>query len=394
VEVKVLQTINQCTATDWDRLFDADYPFIRHAFLELLESSGSVCAATGWQPQHLLLTEGDNPVAAVPLYLKQHSWGEYVFDHAWADAYHRHNINYYPKLVTSIPFTPATGPRLGMNSSLDAETLLPAIMASIQQLASHTGASGWHLLFSEPELAKALEAEGAMQRTGVQYHWHNASYHSFDDFARSLTSRKRKTIMRERSRAQSQLHIRVLEGQQITDDWWKFFHIMYQRTYLKRSGSGGYLTEDFFTNLGDAMGGQVMMCVAETNADNDPVSNDPSSNSPASKVAAALFFFDHQTLYGRYWGCLQEYDFLHFELCYYQGIEFAIEKGLSRFDAGAQGEHKIKRGFQPVETHSSHWISHPGFAEAIQQFLIRETAQVGEYISQACELLPYKNGNT
>jgi predicted N-acyltransferase len=329
------------------------------------------------------LEQQGKTIAAVPLYLKQHSWGEYVFDHSWADAYHNHGIPYYPKLITAIPFTPATGPRLGIASQVNAEELIPELLEIIKNLASEWGASGWHMLFPEPQLAMSLESNGAMQRTGVQYHWHNKNYDSFDDFLHTFSSRKRKNILKERRSAGQLLQIKRLVGKEITSDWWDFFHIMYQRTYLKRSGTGGYLTEEFFKQLGDVMGNQVMMSVAETGAENNTT----------SKVAAALFFFDKQTLYGRYWGCQHEYDFLHFELCYYQGIEFAIEQEISRFDAGAQGEHKIKRGFKPVETYSTHWIRDPDFSTAIHHFLAQETPQVKEYITQASKQLPYKVEN-
>ena len=384
MDVRVLDAINQCTPSQWDTLFDTKYPFLRHSFLSLLESSGSVCAGTGWEPKHILLEQDGQPIAAMPLYLKHHSWGEYVFDHSWADAYHDHGLAYYPKLVTAIPFTPATGPRIGLAPGIDSKILIPQLLETTQNLAKQWGASSWHLLFPEPELALALKTQKVMQRTGVQYHWNNANYGNFDDFIDTFSSRKRKNILRERRTAHQSLQIKRLVGAQITPDWWEFIHVMYQRTYLKRSGTAGYLTENFFQNLGSAMGNQVMMCVAEGQGEGKEGNH---------KAAAALFFHDDQTLYGRYWGCQQEYDFLHFELCYYQGIEFSIEQQLSRFDAGAQGEHKIKRGFKPVETYSSHWINHSGFTEVIQRFLNQETRHMKQYISEACELLPYKTLN-
>jgi len=383
LNVRVLEAIDQCLPSQWDGLFGTEYPFLRHGFLSLLESSGSVCPRTGWEPKHLLLEQDGQPVAAMPLYLKHHSWGEYVFDHTWADAYHDHGLAYYPKLLTAIPFTPATGPRIGIAPGIDAKMLIPQLVETVQTLAKQWDASSWHLLFPEPQLSTELEAQNMMRRTGVQYHWMNASYHNFDDFVDTFPSRKRKNILRERRAASKNLHIKRLVGKEITPDWWDFIHIMYQRTYLKRNGTGGYLTEDFFKNLGQTMGNQVMLCVAETDE----------AENMHNMAAAALFFQDNETLYGRYWGCQQEYDFLHFELCYYQGIEFAIEQKLSRFDAGAQGEHKIKRGFEPVETYSTHWIHNPDFASAIQRFIHRETPHIKQYISEACELLPYKAPN-
>lgn len=384
MDIRILQNINQCPPSAWDNLFATDYPFLRHAFLALLESSGSVSESNGWVPKHLIMEQQGQIIAAMPLYLKNHSWGEYVFDHSWANAYHNHGIPYYPKLVTAIPFTPATGPRLGIDPKIKAHELIPQLVEAIQKLAIEWGASGWHVLFPHLQLAESLENHGAMQRTGVQYHWHNKNYDSFDDFISTFSSRKRKNILRERRSAGQQLHIKRLVGKEITADWWDFFHIMYQRTYLKRSGTGGYLTEAFFNQLGSIMDNQVMMSVAEVDDENNGT----------SKVAAALFFLDEETLYGRYWGCQHEYDFLHFELCYYQGIEFAIKHGISRFDAGAQGEHKIRRGFEPIETYSTHWIKNPNFSAAIHQFLEQETPQIKEYIHQASKQLPYKtNGN-
>lgn len=376
LDIQVLNCIDECPPEQWDNLFKSRYPFIQHRFLSLLESSGSVCADTGWEPKHLLIEQNGKPIAAMPMYLKQHSWGEYVFDHSWADAYYNHNLDYYPKLVTAIPFTPAIGPRLGIASGIDTTEFFPEFVETLQNCAIEWNASSWHLLFPENSLTKELQPHNTMKRTGVQYHWINANYCNFEDFTDKLASRKRRNILKERRNANQKLNIKRLEGKDITPDWWEFFHIMYQRTYIKRNGTGGYLTENFFQNLGAVMGDQIMMCVAE--------------EEDGTKMAAALFFFDNNTLYGRYWGCLREYDFLHFELCYYQGIEFAIEQKLSRFDAGAQGEHKIKRGFQPIETHSLHWVNHPDFAHAIQRFLNQETLQIKQYISQSCGLLPYK----
>ena len=381
MDIQVLNHIDECPPEQWDSLFESNYPFIQHRFLSLLESSGSVCADTGWEPKHLLILQNGNPIAAMPMYLKQHSWGEYVFDHAWADAYYNHGLDYFPKLVTSIPFTPAMGPRLGIASNIDKSAFFPELVQAFQQFAVQWNISSWHLLFPENSLVSEFQQLKAqplkiMKRTGVQYHWMNANYNNFEDFTCTLASRKRKNILKERRCANQKLTIKRLENKEITPDWWEFFHIMYQRTYIKRNGTGGYLTENFFQYLGEIMGDQIMMSVAE--------------EEDGTKVAAALFFFDNNTLYGRYWGCLKEYDFLHFELCYYQGIEYAIQHQLSRFDAGAQGEHKIKRGFKPIETYSLHWIHHPDFAHAIQSFLNQETDHIKEYISQSCELLPYK----
>lgn len=381
VDIRTLSTIDQCSPEQWDGLFADDYPFLQHRFLSLLESSGSACTTTGWAPKHLLLEQGGKAVAALPLYQKSHSWGEYVFDWAWADAYDQHQLAYYPKLLSAVPFTPATGPRLGLASTVKAMDVIPHLIPVIDQIASQLSASSWHLLFPDQALSANLNQMGLMQRTGVQYHWINTDYRDFNDFIDRFNSRKRKNLNRERrSISQQQLKVQRLTGEQITPDWWAFFYQMYQRTYLKRNGSGGYLTEAFFQQLGQVMADQLMMAVAEDQQGN--------------KIAAALFFYDSHTLYGRYWGCLQECDSLHFELCYYQGIEFAIEQGLARFDAGAQGEHKIKRGFEPVETYSFHRIKHPGFSEAIERYLSQEKTQIQRYIEEARQQLPYKNTNS
>ena len=379
MEIKILESIDQCSSSLWDSLFDSDYPFLKHNFISLLESSGSVCEATGWIPKHLLLESDGITVAAIPLYLKYHSYGEYVFDQSWADAYSQHGIPYYPKLVSAIPFTPVAGPRIGIAKGFDRERITKELLEKIKLIADKLGASSWHLLFPEYKLMHSLIPRSAMKRVGVQYHWKNDNYINFDDFISTFASRKRKNLLKERRKAKENLSIFRLVGNEITPSWWEYMYTVYQQTYLKRNGTDGYLTRKFFEGLGSAMGSQVMLSVAEGQGDKAGV-----------KVAASLFFFDDNSLYGRYWGCHQEYDFLHFELCYHQGIEHAIEKKLSVFNAGAQGEHKISRGFIPVEVYSSHWIKHPEFSKAINAFLEQESVHIKEYISLASKKSPYK----
>lgn len=379
MEIKILESIDQCSSSLWDSLFDSDYPFLKHNFISLLESSGSVCEATGWIPKHLLLESDGITVAAIPLYLKYHSYGEYVFDQSWADAYSQHGIPYYPKLVSAIPFTPVAGPRIGIAKGFDREKITKELLEKIKLIADKFGASSWHLLFPEYKLMHSLIPRSAMRRVGVQYHWKNDNYINFDDFIITFASRKRKNLLKERRKAKENLSIFRLVGNEITPSWWEYMYTVYQQTYLKRNGTDGYLTRKFFEGLGSAMGSQVMLSVAEGQGDKAGV-----------KVAASLFFFDDNSLYGRYWGCHQEYDFLHFELCYHQGIEHAIEKKLSVFNAGAQGEHKISRGFIPVEVYSSHWIKHPEFSKAINAFLEQESVHIKEYISLASKKSPYK----
>ena len=357
-----------------------DYPFLRREFLQALEESQSACDASGWNPIHLQLQSASNSdcssSAFMPLYLKDHSMGEYVFDWAWANAYHEHGLDYYPKLVTSIPFTPSVGPRVRGEQPLTSEECVTYIDEVIN-IAGETGASSWHLLFPEPQQLALFSADQRLlQRSGVQYHWHNRDYQSFDDFTATMTSRKRKMVRRERAAIHKQgIRVSVEVGDDISPAIWQLFYQLYERTYIKRNGTRGYLTEAFFRQIADSMPEQIAMAVAWL--DDQP-------------VACALYFFDDKTLYGRYWGSVDEFPYLHFELCYYSGIEFAISRGLKRYDAGAQGEHKIVRGFEPVETHSLHWIAHPQFRNAIGNFLTRERQAIAIHRQQAAEMLPYR----
>ncbi len=355
----------------------SDYPFLCTAFLNSLENSGSVGPNTGWLPAHLELCDDANNTAFMPTYVKTQSWGEYVFDWAWADAYQRNGLDYYPKLVSAIPFSPATGPRVRFTGENDCQQACQSLFQAVRELADVEQASSWHLLFPDAQTLAWFEHPELMLRTGVQYHWLNHDYENFDHFLANFTSRKRKMVKRERRRIGEQgISIEVLPGAEINIEMWAFFYQFYQSTYLKRSGNSGYLSEAFFLQLGETMPENIALAVASKDG---------------QAIACALYFHSSDTLYGRYWGCLGEYDYLHFELCYYQGIEYAIRKGIQRFDAGAQGEHKILRGFEPVPTHSLHWIRHPGFATAIADFLERETIDINRYINQAASALPYKH---
>jgi len=312
----------------------------------------------------------------MPLYLKSHSYGEYVFDWSWADAWQRSGLHYYPKLVSAIPFTPATGPRLCMREDADPAATWQAALGAIQGLAKERGFSSWHLLFPEQEVASSLQQAGLHRRTATQFHWFNRGYTSFDDFLADFTSRKRKSLRRERARVAEQgLTLRTLCGGEIGPREWQQFHHFYQMTYAKRSGHGGYLTREFFTQAAPQLGEQVVMVMAylENRA-----------------VAGALYFRSRDTLYGRYWGCEQEYDCLHFETCYYQGIEYCIANGLQKFDPGAQGEHKIQRGFRPVPTWSNHWIADPRLAAAVGDFTRSEEQHSAAYLRDAATLLPFR----
>jgi len=350
------------------------YPFMRPEFLDALEQSKSVCAESGWRPIHLSL-QSEHGTGFMPLYLKQHSMGEYVFDHAWANAYHENGLEYYPKLLTAIPFTPSTGPRITGIDNLNANHC-GQLLEEVLSVADETGASSWHLLFPDNQLLALFDDPRLLRRSGVQYHWHNRDYGCFEDFLSIMNSRKRKMVRKERAEiARQDIDVEVLVGKAIDADIWALFYQLYERTYAKRNGTRGYLTETFFSQIAGTMPEQLAMAVARQNG---------------VPIACALYFFDSDTLYGRYWGSVGEFSYLHFELCYYRGIEFAIKLGLKRYDAGAQGEHKLMRGFEPTQTVSLHWIKHPQFNDAVAQFLKREDKGIAEHMQQATKLLPFK----
>jgi len=384
--------IDKIGKNDWEQLDHQAYPFTRFEFLKALETDSSdhpaaCCTESGWQPHHLIIrNNSDEIIAGLPLYLKYHSYGEYIFDWAWADAYRRNGLEYYPKLLAAIPFTPCTGPRLLLKNEIDREQILPYIIDAIEKEAQRLKLSSSHYLFSSRELSQAIEEHGLMLRESVQYHWLNRSYlqktedayADFDDFLKTFKSRKRKAVKRERSQIESQgLIIKRLRGDEIPTELWEDFFHFYQATYAKRSGHGGYLPKHFFAELGKVMAEHIMMAVAYKEGE-------------PHAMAAALYFYSDDTLFGRYWGCAEEAEFLHFELCYYQGIEFCIENKLKRFDAGAQGEHKIQRGFIPIKTYSNHAITNPQFREAIANFIKEEALYNSAYIKEVSRQLPYK----
>lgn len=363
----------------WNALIPPDaghYPFVRYQFLQALEASGAVSARSGWQPQHLLVFEQQRLIAAMPVYLKQHSYGEYVFDWAWARAYQDNGLAYYPKLVVAIPFTPVTGPRLLSGARDDHAALWEFCSAALRARAEQLGASSLHLLFGSQQDSAQLAALALPQRIGVQFHWHNRGYRDFADFLATMSARKRKNIRRERQRVADQhIELQTLPGNQISRAQWQRFYQFYRDTYLRHSGHGGYLDAAFFQQLGQTMAEQIVLIEASQHGE---------------AIAAALYFRDQDCLYGRYWGCLRDIDMLHFEACYYRGIDYCIEQGLKRFDPGAQGEHKIQRGFEPRLTYSNHWLAEPRFHTAVEDFLRRETPAVLAYQAQCRALLPFK----
>jgi predicted N-acyltransferase len=363
--IKVVESLAGVDAAEWNALAGTQ-PFVRHEFLSALIDTGCASARSGWLPQFLLARRAGALVAAMPLFAKSHSYGEYVFDWAWAEAHERHGIDYYPKLLSAIPFTPVRGPRLlGKNKELLVEAAL--------HHARDT--SSLHVLFpAEDELA-ALLGHGMMLRRTVQFHWRNAGYTDFEDFLKRMTHARRKNIRQERRKVRDAgISLSWVEGTAIQRQHWELFNRCYRRTYAEHR-STPYLSLDFFLRIGSALPDNLALVIAER--DQRP-------------VASALFVKDHERLYGRYWGALEHVPLLHFECCYYQAIEYAIRHRLEVFEGGAQGEHKIFRGLLPVEGPSAHWLAHPKFARAVEDFLQREGAGITRYVDELCEHSPFK----
>jgi len=359
--------------TEWNALAGPNNPFVSHEFLTALEDSGSVGPGTGWQATPIVISEEGGPIlAAMPAYLKGHSQGEYVFDHSWADAYQRAGGRYYPKLQIAVPFTPATGPRLLLSEPAYAAPLL----AAAEQLCLQNQFSSAHATFVEPAQLPLFESAGWMLRSDIQFHWLNRGFACFDDFLATLSSRKRKDLRKERAAAQSEVEIVRLTGSDIRPEHWDAFWHFYQDTGSRKWGQP-YLTREAFDLFGERMGERILLVLALQDG---------------APIAGALNFIGGDALYGRYWGCTRDIRFLHFELCYYQAIDAAIELGLSRVEAGAQGGHKLARGYEPVETVSAHWIADPGFREAVADFLERERAGVALDRNYLERRTPFRKG--
>jgi len=374
-EIITHTSISHIDRQGWQALQQGDYPFLRYEFLAALESSGSVTRETGWQPLHVEVKQGGETQLFLPLYLKYHSWGEYVFDWSWAEAFERAGKNYYPKLLGAIPFTPATGPR--WLSNLEESASVNLVAEILRKLCQEYQLESGHLLFPKTDSA-ALAATGLKLRKGCQFHWFNDNYTSFDHFLESFNARKRKDVRKERRKSAEQgISFEQLSGESIETRHIEAFYDFYVMTYLVR-GQQPYLSKEFFLELQQQMPEQMLLVMAKRDHE---------------YVAGALSFFDSDTLYGRYWGCTAEFDSLHFETCYYQGLDFCINKGLQRFDPGAQGEHKIKRGFRPTPTYSFHHIPDTRFSFAIENFLAQEIAAVDQRISQLQNHLPFKQGD-
>lgn len=369
---RIAGSVGSIDAAAWNALA-GDNPFVSHEFLTALEDSGSVGPGTGWQPVPLAISSGDGPpLAAMPAYAKGHSQGEYVFDHSWADAYERAGGGYYPKLQIAVPFTPATGPRL----LLSDPALAPPLLSAAEQLCLQNRFSSAHATFIEPDQVPLFEASGWLLRSDIQFHWINQGFGSFDDFLATLTSRKRKDLRKERAAAQAGLEIVRLTGAAIRSEHWDAFWHFYQDTGARKWGQP-YLTRAAFDLLGERMGEKIVLVLALE--DGGP-------------IAGALNFIGAEAIYGRYWGCTKQVRFLHFELCYYQAIDLAIERGLSRVEAGAQGGHKLARGYEPVETVSAHWIADPGFRAAVADFLERERQGVAADRNYLESRTPFRKG--
>jgi predicted N-acyltransferase len=370
VVAKIAGAVSGLNAHAWDRLTDGD-PFLSHAFLSSLEDSDSVGPGTGWTPAPILIEEEGKLLAAAPAYLKTHSQGEYVFDHGWADAWERAGGDYYPKLQVAVPFTPVPGARL-------LGSRQQHLLAAIEAVTVQNGMSSAHITFIDEDGASECERRGWLMRHGIQYHWFNREYGAFDDFLAALSSRKRKTIRKERAAAREGLEFRALRGSEIGRAEWDAMWAFYQDTGSRKWGHP-YLTRSFFDFVGERMGDALLLFLAYRGS---------------QPLAGALNLIGRDTLYGRYWGCTEDMPFLHFELCFYQAIEWAIEHGLACVQAGAQGEHKIARGYEPVITRSAHFIPNHSFREAVADFLETERAAVANEIAWLRGALPYRSSSS
>lgn len=373
LEVKLVQGIEHIDAADWDACVGPEQPFLSHAFLSALETSGSAGAETGWLPVHLTVEATGRLVACAPMYIKSHSFGEYVFDWGWANAYERAGGRYYPKLQVSVPFTPVPGPRLLVRP--DAPEAGDVLIQGLLGAATQLDVSSLHVTFCREAEWQRLGEAGLLRRQGVQYHWHNRGYRDFADFLDACKSSRRKTMRKERARVAEQgVELETLTGADLTPDIWDVFYPFYLETVDKRWGNA-YLSKRFFQALGATMPERVVLVMARHRG---------------RYVAGALNLRGSDTLYGRVWGCRQDFDFLHFEACYYRAIDFAIEHGLARVEAGAQGPHKLQRGYEPVATYSAHWIRDPGLRTAVERFLAHERREMEADLQDLREVLPYR----
>jgi len=381
-QIRIINTLEDVAPEKWNALLVGKprNPFVTHEFLYALEQSGSATAETGWLGQHLVLeTEGGDLLGALPCYLKNHSQGEYVFDHGWADAFMRAGGDYYPKLQCSIPFTPATGPRILVPECNNREIRIEALAQGLKQLCERMQVSSAHITFMEEDEWSLTNDSDYLQRTDQQFHWLNNGYENFDDFLSTLASRKRKNIKKERRVAleDNGIEIEFLKGNEITERTWDRFFAFYMDTGSRKWGTP-YLTREFFTMISQTMPEETLLMMAKRDGE---------------YVAGAINFVGEECLYGRHWGCLEDHPCLHFEVCYYQAIEYAITHKLKRVEAGAQGAHKLARGYVPVTTRSAHWITHPGLRNAVADYLVHERREVDRHNEMLAEHTPFKKGN-
>lgn len=375
MQVDSHDSIADIDATNWNRLAGNRYPFLRHEFLAAAERSGCVCPDTGWTPRHLALYAPDGRLrAAMPLYEKSHSWGEFVFDWSWAQAYRQAGLDYYPKLVSAIPFTPAPSTRIMLSEPEDRD-LAKTILESALKLADDTACSSLHVLFPQPQELSLLHDSGLQLRKDCQFHWHNRGYRDFDDFLASFSSSKRKKAKRERRRvAENGITFQWLRGEDVDRAQWRDVYQLISATFLRR-GSMPYFDLDFFLDVSRHLPGTILLIVAERQR---------------AMIAAAVFYESDKVLYGRYWGADAHYNALHFETCYYQGIDYCIANNKQIFEPGTQGEHKVSRGFLPIATWSAHWLARPEFYSAISAYLREEGQHIDRYIKAAGKHSPYR----
>jgi predicted N-acyltransferase len=380
LDLSVAHRIADLPAAEWDALDTTAHPFTSHAFLSTLEETRCVGESSGWLPQHLVWREADGRLAAaVPLYLKAHSWGEFVFDWSWAQAYQRAGREYYPKLLAAIPYTPVTGPRLLVRHDLDVSAIRARLAKALRDVAADNGLSGVHVNYTQSEDQKALEEQRFLRREDCRFRWRNRGYRDFDDYLAGFRADKRKKVRRERRRVtEAGIVFRTLHGHEIGAALWRTIFSFSERTFLAH-GNAHYLNAEFFIELARRAPKTIVVMLAERTG---------------RPLAAAICVRGADELYGRYWGTVKHEDCLHFEACYYQGIEYCIAAALEAFDPGTQGEHKLARGFEPTVTTSAHWLAEPVFARAIGQYLERERAAVAEYVATAREHLPFHHGET
>lgn len=378
MRIDIIEKLSSIALPAWNLLAGDDNPFLQHQFLTALERNHCL-EEYGWYPQHICLFEDDKLIAAMPMYIKDNSYGELVFDWSWADAYHRHGLPYYPKLVTAIPYTPATGPRLLVHPEYDYTTHASQLVQAAVEYAQNHSMSSLHWLFTDTRDTELLKQSGMMLRLGCQFHWQNHAYTSFEHYLDQFSSQKRKQIRRERKRVREQgIEIEIRHGHDMDEKLWDIYHKFYRDTFERKSGMPT-LSLAFFTEIGQTMADNIVLILAKHQE---------------RYVASAFNLAGKTTLYGRHWGCDGHYDNLHFEACYYQGLEYCINERLSHFEPGAQGEHKISRGFLPTATWSAHWIANPEFSSAIKQFCEREQIGMQHYIDSLQSHSPFKQPDT